>query len=228
MGLHRRTRSLAIAFAGLAIASCASAPDEPDLPAVAVGIPPGWQGTIGVSKNYEIGLYRTDRHGGRSSAYIDGPLLFTPEVGILEQLVRADNYRGRRMRLSAWVKGHGIVGPIAGLWMRVDGAGVVTGYDNMANRAEHGTTDWHQVSVVLDVPADALGIVIGAMLQGGGTFGSGTLFIDDMKLEVVGTDVPSTNLFDAPKPNAIDPATTIATYLNAGSTPANLDFERVP
>ena len=93
----------------------------------------------------------------------------------------------------------------------------------MRNRAESGTTDWHEVSIVLDVPLDALGIVIGAMRQGGGT-----LFIDDMKLEVVGNSVPSTNMFDAPVPNSIDPATTIATYRNAPAGPTNGDFERTP
>lgn len=136
-------------------------------------------------------------------------------------MVRVDNYRGKRLRLTAWVKGHGLVAPIAGIWMRVDGAGVVTAYDNMATRAESGTTNWHQVSVVLDVPSDALGIVIGAMLQGGGT-----LFIDDMKVESVGNGVPSTNMFDAPKPNTIDPATTIANHLNAATSPTNIDFEQ--
>ena len=159
---------------------------------------------------------------------VNGPLLFTTEVGFIEQPIRADNYLGKRVRLSAWVKGHGLGGPIAGLWMRVDGAGVVTGYDNMANRPESGTTGWHQVAIVLDVPSNALGIVIGAMLQGGGTLGSGTLFIDDMKLETVGSDVASTNMAGFPKANTIDPATTIANYVHAPTTPANTDFEQLP
>ena len=221
-------RVLAFVLAGLAVGGCADAPAQPDLPVFTVGVPPGWQGTIGASSLYEIGIHRVERHGGRQAAYIDGPPLVTPDVGILSQLVRADDYRGKRVRLSAWVRGRGLAGPIAGLWMRVDGAGVVTAYDNMAARAESGTTGWHLVSVVLDVPSDALGIVIGAMLQGGGPVGSGTLFIDDMKLEEVGNGVPSTNMLQAPLVNNIDPATTIATYLGTATSPTNLDFERTP
>ncbi len=137
--------------------------------------------------------------------------------------VGADDYGGKRIRWSAWVKGRALVGPIAGLWMRVDGAGVVTGYDNMSNRAKTGTTDWHQVSIVLDVPVDALGIQVGAMRLGGGV-----LFIDDIKLEIVGTDVPTTNQFSAPLANTIDPAVTVAEYLGAARTPRNTDFERLP
>jgi len=216
-------RILPFALAGLSVYGCAITPDEPALPSQAIGIPPGWQGAVGSPVAYEIGLDHIDRHSGHSSAYIAGPRFITPDFGILSQPVRADNYRGKRVRLSAWVKGRALVGPIAGLWMRVDGAGVVTAYDNMQDRAESGTTDWHQVSIVLDVPVDALGIVIGAMRQGGGT-----LFIDDMKLETVGESVPSTNMFDAPVANSIDPATTMAIYFNAAAGPTNADFERTP
>jgi len=223
MPAHIKIRFLQIALACVTTYACATSPDEPVLPAQAIGVPSGWQGAVGSPVAYEIGLDHVERHGGRWAAYITGPKLFTPDFGILSQSVRADNYRGKRVRLSAWVKGRGLVGPVAGLWMRVDGAGVVTGYDNMRNRAESGTTDWHEVSIVLDVPLDALGIVIGAMRQGGGT-----LFIDDMKLETVGNSVPSTNMFDAPVPNSIDPATTIAAYLNAPAGPTNADFERTP
>lgn len=228
MRMHVRARIVVFTVGAVSLGGCANTPSQPESPAVVIGFPAGWQGTVGATGQYEIGLHRVERHGGRSAAYIDGPLLFTTEVGILEQPVRADNYLGKRVRLSAWVKGRGIAGPIAGLWMRVDGAGVVTAYDNMSNRPEHGTTDWHEVSIVLDVPSDALGIVIGAMLQGGGTLGSGTLFIDDMKLETVPNSVPSTNMFAAPKPNSIDPATTMANYLHAATSPTNVDFEQSP
>jgi hypothetical protein len=58
--------------------------------------------------------------------------------------------------------------------------------------------------------------------------GGDTLFIDDTKLESVGNDIPSTNMFDAPKPNTIDSASTIASYLNAATNPTNQRFEGTP
>jgi hypothetical protein len=212
---------LGVPLLAFAIGACATV--EPEPPAHVIGIPPAWAGTIGASASYEIGLDRVDRHGGHAAAYLTGPLLFTQEVAFFGQSVRADNYRGKRVRLSAWVKGRELTGPIAGIWMRVDGAGVVTGYDDMGGRAETGTTDWHQIFVVLDVPANALGIVIGAMRQGGGT-----LLVDDMTLETVGLDVPTTNMFVTPLPNAIDPAETAARYQSAPGSPSNMRFETVP
>ncbi len=224
MRVQDRMSIPAIALAAVSIAGCpGKTPAEPDFAATVPGIPPAWEGSVGASSFYEIGLDRVNRHGGRFAVYMTGPATVTTEVALLAQPLRVDNYRGKRLRLSAWVKGRGLVGPIAGLWMRVDGSSVVTGYDNMSARAETGTTDWHEVSIVLDVPSDALGIVIGAMRQGGGT-----LFVDDMKLQSVSNDIPSTNMFDAPQPNTIDPATTIANYVNAPTSPTNTDFERRP
>ena len=77
--------------------------------------------------------------------------------GALSQFIRADDYRGKRVRFSAYVKTHDVSAASsgAGLWMRVDGNGGILAFDNMQNRPIMGTTDWKLVSVVLDVPNDA-------------------------------------------------------------------------
>lgn len=79
----------------------------------------------------------------------------------------------------------------AGLWMRVD---KVTGatplaFDNMQNRPIQGTADWKSYDVVLDVPQDAAGIFLGVLLTG-----PGKIWLNGVKFEVVGLDVPTTGL----------------------------------
>jgi hypothetical protein len=221
---------LAFAISTLAFGGCdrdAVAPEP--LPERVVGVPPGWLGGVGPSKFYEIGLYRLEKHSGHSAVYLDGPPLTNTESAIISQGIRADNWRGKRVRFSAWVKSQDLNGPIAGLWMRVDGPGVVTGYDNMSDRPVSGTAPWHEVSIVLDVPSDAIGIALGAILQGGGPVNSGFMVIDDMRFEVVDKNaVASTNQYDAPRVSVVSEAATIAAYANAATRPANLDFERIP
>jgi erythromycin esterase len=104
--------------------------------------------------------------------------------------------------------------------MTVECPGQITGYDDMKQRLLTGSSDWHQVSVVLDVPANAIGITITAMLNGGGT-----LRIDDARLDVVGTDVPTTNTLATPQLTGQDSTAIAAAYARGGSVPTNLDFE---
>ncbi len=65
-------------------------------------------------------------------------------------------------------------------------------FDNMYdcggnNRSIKGTTDWKKYEVVVDVPANSGNIYYGALLSAGGT-----LWLDDLKIEVVDQSVPIT------------------------------------
>lgn len=62
------------------------------------------------------------------------------------------------------------------------------GFDNMPARSVKGTTDWKQYEVVLDVPTEAVSVIIGTFLSG-----KGQMWAGDLKLKIVGSDVPSTN-----------------------------------
>lgn len=73
----------------------------------------------------------------------------------------------------------------ASLWFRVDGAGVST--LELGNDAKSTTTDWMKHEVVLDVPEDALTLTFGFILNG-----SGKLWGDDFRLEIVDADVSVT------------------------------------
>jgi lipoprotein NlpI len=65
----------------------------------------------------------------------------------------------------------------------------VLAFDNMQDRPIKGTTDWTNCAVVLDVPANAAGIMFGLILEH-----RGKAWFDGVTLEPVGTDVPSTHI----------------------------------
>ncbi len=109
--------------------------------------------------------------------------------GTMMQKIKADKYKGKRIRLSAYVKAEDVKGS-SGLWMRVDGSVLVNvlAFDNMNDRAIKGTLDWKKYSVVLDVPAkDSNVVAFGFILAG-----SGKLWVSEMAFETVDKSVPVT------------------------------------
>ncbi|HEY4082712.1 MAG TPA: hypothetical protein VGM81_18655 [Burkholderiaceae bacterium] len=108
-------------------------------------------------------------------------------VTVMQQIA-ADDYRGKRVRLSAQVRGD-VVKNWAGLWMRVDGdKGAVLAFDNMKNRPLKGTFDWQGASVVLNVAPEATTLAFGVLQDG-----DGATFAGQLAIEIVGTDVATTN-----------------------------------
>jgi hypothetical protein len=181
------------------------------------GSPEGW---VATGATFDIGLDYTTVHGGRAAAYVFSESAAENSGATVLQSIRADNYRGKRVRWSGWVRHTDLAGIGTGLWMRVDGPGEIASFDNMSDRSLSGTSDWHQISVVLDVPENAIGISLGILMHG-----NGTLLIDDLQLEVVGTDVPSTNQLEAPRPASSDSASIAGSYAGNPGAPVNLDFE---
>ena len=117
--------------------------------------------------------------------------------------IPAAGLRGKRIRVLAWLKTTDAVSG-GGLWMviwhqDVGLLGSLLGtslgsssnplvYDDMLDRAVHGTTDWKRYQMVVDVPDEADNITLGYQL-----YGSGELWTDDFKVEVVSPDVPTTD-----------------------------------
>jgi tetratricopeptide (TPR) repeat protein len=109
--------------------------------------------------------------------------------GTMMQQMPPGTYLGKRVRLSGYVKNQD-VGNWAGLWMRVDGpAKELLSFDNMSTRPIKGTSDWKNYEIVLDVPETSVNIAFGILLAG-----KGQVWLDDLKFEIVGKDVPTTGL----------------------------------
>jgi len=119
--------------------------------------------------------------------------------GTMMQSFEPGEYRGKRVRLSAFVKSKQIRG-WAGLWMRVDGPEArPLAFDNMQGRPIQGTSDWKRYDVVLDVDDTATGISFGVLLEG-----TGTLWLDEVKFQIVDASVPTTGVGSKRKPENLD------------------------
>jgi hypothetical protein len=179
---------------------------------------PGWtQGTAAGA--FRVGLDQSVFHGGSSSGHITARNASDGGFGVFTQAVKADDYSGKRVRYSAWVRTRDVIGSGAGLWMRIDGGGGMVVLDNMMTRPLRGTADWRLVSVVLDVPADAIGIMYGFLLSS-----AGEAWVDDASFEVVGTDVPTT-VAASPQPNPAKVNEQRQAYAHVPLAPVNLGFE---
>ena len=151
--------------------------------------PSGWFLVGTAPQDYQVGIDHTEKHGGARSAFLKAKVDKPQGFATLMQAFRADTYRGKRIRLRAYVKAKD-VGDWAGVWMRVDGATRGTlAFDNMQRRPIVGTLDWREVAIVLDVPSAAALIAFGIQLTG-----KGELWVDDFGFDVVGEDVVSTDM----------------------------------
>ena len=167
-------------------------------------VPEGWMIAGSQPAKYEASVDTTVLYEGHRSAYLKSKEQVTGGFGTLMQSFDARNYLGKRVRFSAVVKTEDVQS-WAGLWMRVDKGSQTVEFDNMQNRPLKGTAGWKKFEVVLDVPQDATGIFFGVLLDS-----MGEVWLSDLKFEVVGTDVPTTDI--RPKP------------LRSG--PVNLDFQQ--
>jgi hypothetical protein len=186
-------------------------------------VPVGWRlrGDDTSLKGCELATDMSTKHSGRRSMRMTCAGLPVPKSRSLNQSVRADDYRGQRVRLSGWIKPSQVDTRLL-LWMRVDSADSILAFDNNYRRPVQGSGDWEKRDVVLDVPQGATLITFGLLLHD-----SGTVWADDLTLERVGTDVPSTNILAAEKPSNSDRRERHARiYAFSPKQPVNLDFEK--
>jgi len=210
------TLALAIGFTATALAGVAHAQ-----------VPSGWQAVSDGSAEYTVRSDGARRDGGQgfAGATIKANVVSPQSSAMLAQSVRADAYRGKRLRLSGYMKTIGVNEGTAVLFMRVDGDGVIQTSDFMQNRPLMLTTDWAKQEVVLDVPRNAIGITFGFMLGG-----SGQAWLDDVALEVVDDNVAVTGRPGGLYPDQLATARDLdrrrrdqeAAYRRASTIPVNL------
>jgi hypothetical protein len=104
---------------------------------------------------------------GHASAFLKSKKPSVGGFGTLMQSIAAEQYLGKKARLSGLVKSEEVQG-WAGLWMRVDKGTAAVAFDNMQDRTIKGATAWQRYEVVLQVPQDAKGISFGILLSGAG------------------------------------------------------------
>jgi len=168
-------------------------------------IPNGWFPAGSNPSEYEMSVDNSIFQKGNSCAYIKSKSTKENEFGTLMQTISAENYLGKRLQLSGYVKSE-IVNGWSGIWMRIDGENnQQLGFDNMQGRSIKGTTDWNNYEIVLDIPSNSKTINFGVLLGG-----EGKVWFDNFELKEVNKNVPLTNLM---KENKLP------------VKPINLDFE---
>ena len=158
-------------------------------PAIGANDAPGWHKAGDHPNDYDMGNDPSVSLHGKSSGYIKNNKPEPGGFGTYMQMFDAADFRGKRVQFSAFVRTENVEN-WASLWMRVDGEDKAIAFDNMQKRAIKGTQTWTRYAVVLDVDsAKAKRIAIGVLLAG-----KGTVWIDDVRFETVGENVPVTDI----------------------------------
>jgi hypothetical protein len=110
----------------------------------------------------------------------------------LMQSIAAQDYAGKRVRLTAQVQGDELAG-WGGLWLRGDvsqqgGQQDVRVFDNMQQRPLKGSFGWREASVVLQIPKEVDSLHFGFLVAG-----TGKLRATQFRLETVADSVAETS-----------------------------------
>jgi len=159
------------------------------------GIPSAWWVRSGwhaePTDEFEVGLDQKEKHSGTRCAYIKS-IVPAPKDAIFSQLMQrfaADNYLGKRVKLSAWLKTK-LKSGNARLWIgtkMTDGTWERGCMDGMHDRPIKKDTKWTKYDLVVEVPKSSTEIMFGVLLSG-----KGQIWLDDVSFETVVTDVPLT------------------------------------
>jgi hypothetical protein len=99
-----------------------------------------------------------------------------------------ENYAGKKITLSGYIKTENISDGFAGLWLRIDPE---IAFDNMEKVNLKGTNDWKKYEVTLDMsPENTKKIVFGALLSG-----TGKMWVDNLKITIDGKDIKDAKIF---------------------------------
>lgn len=159
-------------------------------------LPDGWFKTGSAPADYTMGLDGDVPFDGSKSAFIEGNTAKSEGFATLMQTSSVAGYLGKRVQLTFYIKSQDVSGWSSG-WFRIDGAPKETlAFDNMNNRQIKKTTDWTEYSIVLDVPKNATKMAYGLMLSG-----SGKVWFDNLKFEIVDKNTPVTDMYASRKQN---------------------------
>jgi hypothetical protein len=147
----------------------------------------GWFLAGSDPKSYQIGVVKDQERGG-NVGYIKSVKEANGFGTIMQSFIPSD-YVGKRVRLTGYIKSKDVK-DWAGMWFRIDGEdNKPLGFDNMQKRAVKGTTTWKKYEIVLNAPENSKAFAFGVLLSG-----TGEVWLDDLKFEVVDKTVPLTDI----------------------------------
>ena len=159
--------------------------------AAANEVPEGWVVAGTAPQDYQVSVLPEKREGNNVVLLESGANPDPSKFGTLSQYCSADQYLGKRVRMTGYLKSENVKN-WAGMWFRVDDSkqkDLSLSFDNMSDRPIKNTTDWKKYEIVLDVPQQAGAMAFGVLLEG-----SGKVWISGISFEVVDQSVPTTNM----------------------------------
>ncbi|MBK6858969.1 MAG: peptidase S41 [Saprospiraceae bacterium] len=162
------------------------------------GSPVGWN-NFG-SSNYILAIDSTNIKSGKYSASIEFKE-GNPDYKAWAFTI-PDNYAGKKITLTGYIKTENVTDGYAGLWMRIDPS---IAFDNMNKNGVKGTTDWTKYEITLEMnPEKTKQIVIGGLLVG-----KGKMLLDNFTVSIDGKDIKdlkpiARKLFPAEKDKEFD------------------------
>ncbi len=150
------------------------------------GIPNGWS-NFG-SSGYKLAIDSIHKKSGKYAASVELEEGNSPDYKAMS-FTLPNNYDGKRITLSGYIKTENVSEGYAGLWMRIDPS---VAFDNMNKNGIKGTTDWTKYEITLPMdPQKTKQIVVGGLL-----IGKGKMYIDDFKVTIDGKDIKDLKPFE--------------------------------
>ncbi len=135
-------------------------------------------------QNYTTSIDTVNVYGGQASAHIQSKQANPISSAVLVQSVKAEAYRGKRLRVTAYLKFEKVDATVQLV------AGAFGSYNTKQkdiNKLIYSTPLWQRQSLVFEVPENSDRIAFGVIMQG-----EGQIWVDDVQVEAVGTDVALT------------------------------------
>ncbi|MBL8511150.1 MAG: hypothetical protein JNM52_05845 [Betaproteobacteria bacterium] len=153
--------------------------------------PAGWRISGTSPGAFDYYSDATHSYSGKPSITLKATRVLASGYGTVMQSFDAAPFHGKRIRFSGYLKTAAASTPL--MWMRVDSADNVLGFDNQTGHPPLSDQDWTPFSIVLDVSKEAVAINLGLGLRGG------QAWADQLSLTAVGPEVAVTDLSFVPK-----------------------------
>jgi RNA polymerase sigma factor (sigma-70 family) len=156
----------------------------------------GWTFRGGPSQNFDWGIDTSMVYQGKPCFFLRTKEGASVGKSVLQQAFLADEYRGKRLRLSCFLKTEHVEGgPIEGspkaavkgsitLWLEVEGVNETLRQANAQEHALQGTHDWVRRELSVEVPQTSISVGLALVF-----LGRGQVWLSDVQLEVVDEDI---------------------------------------
>jgi C-terminal processing protease CtpA/Prc len=176
-----------------------------ETPAGPKKLPQPW---IEWGKGYVLSVDTTEKFKGKAALRIQAPAVMDNiQFGSAANPVPV-TFGGKEVELRGYLKFSGVTKGWVGLMMRIDSKSGILQLDNGQSKGIHGTEDWKQYSIKMQLPANADKIYLGAILVG-----PGAVWVDELELLVDGkpfTQAPPKKIFPAATDKEFDGGSNLA------------------